>query len=217
MAVNAKGKEITSIWTPANVVTCVRIVFIPLFMIVSEWSFGLAANGGAWTSGALAWAAFVLYLCPQCHRQGRWRFGAQARRDHRFRQVLGPHRRQAAGVLGPADLARARPGERVVRVHHHVPRVPRQRAAHGGERERRGHRRRQARKVEDRGHHGVACAPTCSSSPFPSRAARWRASWEACSRSAGCRCSQRSSSPSSRAPSISGTPATSFSRVSARS
>ena len=62
MAVNAKGKEITSIWTPANVVTCVRIVFIPLFMIVSEWSFGLAANGGAWTSGALAWAAFVLYL-----------------------------------------------------------------------------------------------------------------------------------------------------------
>lgn len=62
MAVNAKGREITSIWTPANVVTCVRIVFIPLFMIVSEWSFGLAANGGAWTSGALAWAAFVLYL-----------------------------------------------------------------------------------------------------------------------------------------------------------
>ena len=62
MAVNAKGREITSIWTPANVVTCVRIVFIPLFMIVSEWSFGLAANGGAGTSGALAWAAFVLYL-----------------------------------------------------------------------------------------------------------------------------------------------------------
>lgn len=43
MAVNAKGKEITSIWTPANVITCVRIVFIPLFMIASEASFSAMA------------------------------------------------------------------------------------------------------------------------------------------------------------------------------
>ena len=55
MAVNSKGKEITSIWTPANIITCVRIVFIPLFMILSEMAFDGAASG-------LAWAAFAIYL-----------------------------------------------------------------------------------------------------------------------------------------------------------
>ena len=55
MAVNSKGKEITSIWTPANIITCVRIVFIPFFMILSEMAFDGAASG-------LAWAAFVVYL-----------------------------------------------------------------------------------------------------------------------------------------------------------
>lgn len=57
MAVNAKGKEITSIWTPANIVTCVRIVFIPLFMVASEVSFAAGDAAGAW-----AWGAFALYL-----------------------------------------------------------------------------------------------------------------------------------------------------------
>lgn len=65
MAVNAKGKEITSIWTPANVVTCVRIVFIPLFMVASEFSFdGFAAGGNYFglTAGVWALTAFVLYF-----------------------------------------------------------------------------------------------------------------------------------------------------------
>lgn len=65
MAVNAKGKEITSIWTPANVVTCVRIVFIPLFMVASEFSFdGFAAGGNYFglTAGVWALIAFVLYF-----------------------------------------------------------------------------------------------------------------------------------------------------------
>ena len=61
MAVNKKGQEITSIWTPANIVTCVRIVFIPVFMVVSELSF-MSANGGAGQGAALlAFAAFILY------------------------------------------------------------------------------------------------------------------------------------------------------------
>ena len=30
---NESNKELTSVWTPANIVTCVRIVFIPVFMI----------------------------------------------------------------------------------------------------------------------------------------------------------------------------------------
>lgn len=65
MAVNAKGKEITSIWTPANVVTCIRIVFIPLFMVASEFSFdGFAAGGNHFglTAGVWALIAFVLYF-----------------------------------------------------------------------------------------------------------------------------------------------------------
>lgn len=65
MAVNAKGEEITSIWTPANVITCVRIVFIPLFMALSEWSFAAAGAGpveGGVGAGVFAAAAFVLYV-----------------------------------------------------------------------------------------------------------------------------------------------------------
>lgn len=65
MAVNAKGEEITSIWTPANVITCVRIVFIPLFMIASELAFdGFAAGADYLGIAAGAWSliAFVLYF-----------------------------------------------------------------------------------------------------------------------------------------------------------
>lgn len=65
MAVNAKGEEITSIWTPANVITCVRIVFIPLFMIASELAFdGFAAGADYLGIAAGAWGliAFVLYF-----------------------------------------------------------------------------------------------------------------------------------------------------------
>lgn len=65
MAVNAKGEEITSIWTPANIITCVRILFIPLFMIASELSFAVAPKGGAvagLAGGTWALLAFVLYV-----------------------------------------------------------------------------------------------------------------------------------------------------------
>lgn len=54
-----EGKQV-GLWTPANVVTCVRIVFIPVFM-----AFSLAAYGGAGLPGVPAAgcsiAAFVLY------------------------------------------------------------------------------------------------------------------------------------------------------------
>ena len=65
MAVNAKGEEITSIWTPANIITCVRIAFIPLFMIASEVSFAVAQQSyDSSIASAAAWAfsAFVLYV-----------------------------------------------------------------------------------------------------------------------------------------------------------
>ena len=42
------------VWTPANVVTCVRIAFIPVFMVVA-----LAADGAS--EASLAVAAFALY------------------------------------------------------------------------------------------------------------------------------------------------------------
>ena len=61
MAVNKKGQEITSIWTPANIVTCVRIVFIPVFMVISELSFSIVGNDRMLAAG-LAAAAFVLYV-----------------------------------------------------------------------------------------------------------------------------------------------------------
>ncbi len=64
MATNKAGKEITSIWTPANIVTCVRIAFIPVFMVASEWSFaqmGLDATSGRDAAWIGALVAFVLY------------------------------------------------------------------------------------------------------------------------------------------------------------
>lgn len=54
----APQKELTSIWTPANIVTCVRIVFIPVFMVFATEGFaslGLSA-------GAQAIIAFCLYI-----------------------------------------------------------------------------------------------------------------------------------------------------------
>ena len=44
-----------SVWTPANVVTCVRIAFIPVFMVVA-----LAAEVSA--NASFAVAAFLIYL-----------------------------------------------------------------------------------------------------------------------------------------------------------
>lgn len=44
-----------SIWTPANIVTCVRICFIPAFMVVASLADGPS-------DPALACAAFLIYL-----------------------------------------------------------------------------------------------------------------------------------------------------------
>ena len=64
---NESNKELTSVWTPANIVTCVRIVFIPVFMIVSALSHTSVA-GTDWSTfdGPLAAAAFVLYVILSC-------------------------------------------------------------------------------------------------------------------------------------------------------
>ena len=60
---NESNKELTSVWTPANIVTCVRIVFIPVFMIVSALSHASVA-GTDWSTfdGPLAAAAFILLI-----------------------------------------------------------------------------------------------------------------------------------------------------------
>ncbi len=49
----------TGIWTPANVVTCVRIAFIPVFMLLAELS---CVQAGAVYLQAPALAAFALYV-----------------------------------------------------------------------------------------------------------------------------------------------------------
>ena len=51
---NESNKELTSVWTPANIVTCVRIVFIPVFMIVS--ALLLFLDFGAVT----VWSVFII-------------------------------------------------------------------------------------------------------------------------------------------------------------
>lgn len=58
------NKELTSIWTPANIVTCVRIVFIPIFMVCSAISFeGSTTDGFGFSfEPTFAILAFVLYV-----------------------------------------------------------------------------------------------------------------------------------------------------------
>lgn len=55
---NDSNKELTSIWTPANIITCVRIVFIPVFMLLAQFS----AVGARDFDTSLSVAAFVLYV-----------------------------------------------------------------------------------------------------------------------------------------------------------
>lgn len=44
------GGTTPSIWTPANVVTCVRVVAVPLWLLVAEFS-PAAGTGSAWSLG----------------------------------------------------------------------------------------------------------------------------------------------------------------------
>ena len=50
----------TSVWTPANIVTCVRIVFIPVFMVFADHAF---QGVGLWGMSVFACAltSFILY------------------------------------------------------------------------------------------------------------------------------------------------------------
>lgn len=64
MATNYKGKEITSIWTPANIITCVRIVFIPVFMAVLLYAYDPSVQideGLVFRFWPALWA-FVIYV-----------------------------------------------------------------------------------------------------------------------------------------------------------
>lgn len=55
---NDSNKELASIWTPANIITCVRIVFIPVFMLLAQFS----AVGVQEFDTTLSVVAFVLYV-----------------------------------------------------------------------------------------------------------------------------------------------------------
>ena len=54
----SEEKELTSIWTPANVVTCVRILFIPVFMLLATLPAGSLGLG----AGVYDVLAFAIYL-----------------------------------------------------------------------------------------------------------------------------------------------------------
>lgn len=55
----ASSQGATSVWTPANIVTCVRIVFIPIFMVLAEFS---CVVSGAVYLPVPTIAACVLYI-----------------------------------------------------------------------------------------------------------------------------------------------------------
>ena len=51
-------KELTSIWTPANIVTCVRILFIPVYMVLATLPDGTLGL----STGIFYVLAFLIYL-----------------------------------------------------------------------------------------------------------------------------------------------------------
>ena len=48
----------STIWTPANVVTCVRIALVPIWLVIAE---AARIQGHLSDGSAIAWASFVLY------------------------------------------------------------------------------------------------------------------------------------------------------------
>lgn len=62
----ADNQNKVSVWTPANIVTCVRIVFIPVFMVLSALSCTKGADGPSGFDAALTTAAFALYVVLSC-------------------------------------------------------------------------------------------------------------------------------------------------------
>ena len=54
----AKNVESDSIWTPANVVTLVRIVLMPVWLLVAE---AARLDGALGVGSAVAWSSFLLY------------------------------------------------------------------------------------------------------------------------------------------------------------
>lgn len=54
----SQHKDLQSIWTPANIVTCVRILFIPVYMAFALGAFTIV--GISYESQAIA--AFVIYM-----------------------------------------------------------------------------------------------------------------------------------------------------------
>lgn len=51
-------KKAASIWTPANIVTCVRIALMPVWLLIAEI---VRMTGQLSTGSFLAWASFLLY------------------------------------------------------------------------------------------------------------------------------------------------------------
>ncbi len=52
-------KHSSSIWTPANIVTCTRIALVPLWLALAEVSRN---HGLLWTGNKHVWAMFILYV-----------------------------------------------------------------------------------------------------------------------------------------------------------
>ena len=126
---NESNKELTSVWTPANIVTCVRIVFIPVFMIVSALSHTSVA-GTDWSTfdGPLAAAAFILYVILSCTDKVDGYLARSRNEITDFGKFLDPIATRVLGLAAVLGLWRC---VGLVRVHHLVPRAAGKRPAHG--------------------------------------------------------------------------------------
>ena len=131
---NESNKELTSVWTPANIVTCVRIVFIPVFMIVSALSHTSVA-GTDWSTfdGPLAAAAFILYVILSCTDKVDGYLARSRNEITDFGKFLDPIADKLLVFSALLSVLGFWYGDRVVRVHYPVPRAAGERPSHGRE------------------------------------------------------------------------------------
>ena len=109
---NESNKELTSVWTPANIVTCVRIVFIPVFMIVSALSRRETGRRARQLDARGRLRAARARRAPRHPLRPRRPLplarldldlrGARPRQEH-VRQGLQPGQRGDGGLLRPAQ------------------------------------------------------------------------------------------------------------------
>lgn len=142
----SEKKSSPGMWTPANIVTSVRVVFVPVWLLMAQ------LLGGVGVGGMAVFVAFCL-LSLTDKLDG---YLARSRNEvTTFGKFLDPIADKLVVHRGTVLSARDRCSRVVGPARHRLSRVSRERASHGRCHEGRRHRRRKPWQVEDRHDDGL--------------------------------------------------------------